>query len=116
MNDVTLKEEYRNLPKNFDPDSEAYKKRQIELNCIEMINSILAYEWVSQKETAEEILQKQEENYHNYLQKYTNKLGKDRVIRLIQEQMDDIETIITDVHTDYEGCSYNSIQWKRDSL
>lgn len=97
------------------------RRKYVELGCIEMINSILAYNpWEKGVTTAEEIMEQEEDGYYNYLAKYVDGqreyglpgLGRDAVIDLIQGQMDDIEGIDRDVHTDSEGVSYNSIRFR----
>ena len=86
-----------------------YKIKEKELGCINMINSILAYDW--HNDTAEEIMQKQEKAYKNYLSPYIAVLGRAKVLDLIQEQINSIVRINRNVATDSEGCSYNSIVW-----
>lgn len=74
-----------------------------ELQCRDMINSILCY--------------KGKENLVNneYLADYINNLGYDIVRRLCDEQIADFEnaTVKYNVHTS-EGVSYNSIIWADD--
>jgi len=95
------------------------KKLSAELSCRDMINSILAYNWHGQ--TADEIVGEQEADRWNYLDKFINgddmrpPLGRERVVELVQEQMDDIDSVVKDTVTDSEGISYNSIKWKRES-
>ena len=91
------------------------KKREREFACIEMINSILAYSPKRSVYTAEEILEDDLNSHPSYLKDDVDVLGKERVVELIQGQMDDIEGVDTDVYTDGEGVSYNSIRWKRES-
>lgn len=83
-----------------------------ELRCIDMINSILAYDWFG--ETAEEVMQMEERGHYNYLADYVTMLGRDKVVALIQGQINDIAYITRNVHTDSEGLTYNSIIWKED--
>ena len=87
-----------------------YKMREEELDCISMINSILAYNWFNQN--AEEIVQMEERNHYNYLADYVKLFGRDRVVKLIKEQMGSIQNIKRNVHTDGEGVTYNSIIWR----
>lgn len=87
-----------------------YTLRSEELSCIGMINSILAYNW--HKQTAEEIMQMEERAYHNYLADYVELFGRDKVVALIQEQINSIDRIKHCVYTDSEGVTYNSIIWK----
>lgn len=89
---------------------EEYKLRRQELFCISMIDSILAYGGFGR--TAKQVLHNQEKSYHNYLEGYVEVLGRDRVIELIQGQIDSIASISNGVFTDGEGCTYNSINYK----
>jgi hypothetical protein len=82
-----------------------------ELSCIEMINSLLCYDCVGFK-NAEEVMQKEEKSDFNYLKTYVEKLGRERVVELIQEQIDSIEHVESGVFVDDESVSYNSIVWK----
>ena len=86
-----------------------YELRDRELWCIDMINSILAYDWYGQD--AEWVMQHEEKAYKNYLAEYVTLFGRKKVVELIQDQIDSIKIIKRDVHTDNEGLSYNSIVW-----
>ena len=97
--------------KYFKPSHE-YKMREEELSCIDMINSILAYDWFG--ESAESVIKAEEKKYYNYLEDYVDMFGRDKVVELIQGQIDDISEIKRNVHTDNEGISYNSIIWRED--
>lgn len=72
-----------------------------ELDCRDIINSILCYDGV------DNVLQ------NIYLQKYIDELGLNIVVRLVEEQISDFEKAIVkrNIHTDSEGISYNSIIW-----
>ena len=85
-----------------------------ELSCIEMINSILAYGGFGY--TAKEVMQREERGYHNYLADYVKELGRDKVISLIQGQIDSIDYVKYNVGRDSEGVTYNSIIWKENEL
>ena len=71
------------------------------LSCRSMINSILCYHG------AKDIMQ------NPYLQKYFETLGPITVAKLANEQIEDFSKakVLTDVYTDSEGLSYNSIIW-----
>ena len=71
------------------------------LSCRSMINSILCYHG------AKDIMQ------NSYLQKYFETLGTITVAKLVNEQIEDFSKakVLKNVHTDSEGCSYNSIIW-----
>lgn len=108
--------------------------RNKELNCLSMINSILAYDWAGQDSaplikydekfnmviagfveyTPEGVLRKDREDFHSYLTQYVQQLGEKRVLELIKQQMDDISGVEVAVYTDSEGCSYNSIIHKEE--
>ena len=88
-----------------------YEIRDRELSCIDMINSILCYNCKGYKD-AEKVMEYEEKAYHNYLAEYVELLGRNRVISLIQEQIDSIDSISHAVFTDSEGVVYNSINWK----
>jgi len=92
-----------------------YELRNEEISCIEMINSILAYSCSGYTE-AEKVMRHEESAYHNYLADYVTLLGRNKVVTLIQGQIDSISGVKCGVHTDSEGVSYNSIVWKEESI
>lgn len=92
--------------------TEEFKKKRKELDCVDMINSILAYNCMGYQNANDVLRYEEEESYKNYLKDYVDVLGRDRVLELIQGQIDSISYVKTDVFTDDEGLSYNSIQWK----
>ena len=98
---------------NYIHPSKRYKIREEELSCIDMINSILAYQGAGMTD-AEAVMQMEENAYHNYLAKYVELFGREQVVALIQGQIDSIDYVQHNVHTDSEGCSYNSIVWKEE--
>lgn len=85
-------------------------KEQTECSCIDMINSILCYQCAGYT-NAESVFKHEQQAYHNYLAQYTEKLGRNRVIELIQGQINSIKKINRAVFTDSDGLSYNSIEW-----
>lgn len=89
-----------------------YNMRSKELSCISMINSILAYDWHG--DDAEGVMQMEENAYHNYLAEYVTLFGREKVVELIQGQIDSIRCIKECVHTDNEGVTYNSIVWREN--
>lgn len=95
----------------FKKPPEEYVLRRKELYCIGMINSILCYNCKGYTD-AEKVLEYEESAYHNYLSEYVNELGRDKVIALIQGQIDSIRGIKENVFEDDEGLTYNSIVWK----
>ena len=84
----------------------------IQKYCLDMIESILCYDCKGYK-TAKDVLDYENNAYHNYLSDYIEVLGENRVLELIQNRIDAIDHVVSDVYTDSEGCSYNSIIWKR---
>jgi hypothetical protein len=90
-----------------------YEICEEKLNCIDMINSILAYQGAGMMD-AEAVMQMEERAYYNYLAEYVELLGRDNVVALIQGQIDDIDYVKHCVHTDSEGVTYNSIVWKEN--
>lgn len=88
-----------------------YEIRASELSCISMINSILAYQGAGMTD-AEAVMQMEERNYYNYLADYVKTLGRNRVVALIQGQIDDIVCVKHNVYRDSEGLTYNSIIWR----
>lgn len=90
-----------------------YELRDRELWCIDMIHSILAYNW-SKGQTAEQVMQMEERGYKNYLEDYVKLFGREHVVNLIEDQINDIDHIERCVFTDGEGVTYNSIIWKEE--
>lgn len=88
-----------------------YALLEKEFSCIRMINSLLAYGCHGMT-SAEEVIQYEERSYYNYLADHVRELGRDRVLALIQGQIDSIDCVEFNVGTDSEGCSYNSIVWR----
>ena len=88
-----------------------YRLRDRELSCISMIDSILCYNCRGWKD-AERVLAYEESSRYNYLADYVNLFGREKVLELIQGQIDSIESISVNVFTDSEGLSYNSINYK----
>ena len=105
MTDKQIKEMEKTLPrwKNgvppvLTPQQEILKES---LSCRGMINSILCYHGTN--------------NIMNnpYLKKYIESLGTILVSLLVEEQTQDFSkaTVLQNVLTDSEGCSYNRIIW-----
>lgn len=107
MTDIQF-EHFRNQHRNEDYNSPI----QQEIRCISMINSIICYHW-NLKDSAKSLLDWEiGGRYHSYLQQYVDALGYDKVLTLMQKQMDDICDIKKNVYTDCEGVTYNSIIWR----
>lgn len=92
------------LPK-WDEQNEEEKKLDRELDCREMINSILIYGYLNS--TIDGIYE------DKYLRNYKKDISEDRIKELIKEQQDDLKKskIFDDVYTDDEGVTYNSVSW-----
>ena len=90
-----------------------YRIREEELSCISMINSILCYTCRGYKD-AVKVLEYEERSYFNYLKDYVKTIGKNKVVSLIQGQIDFISGVSEDVFTDDEGVTYSSIIWKEE--
>lgn len=88
-----------------------YRIRKEELSCINMINSILCYTCRGYKD-AVKVLEYEERSHHNYLEDYIKTLGRNKVISLIQGQIESISGVDENVFTDDEGLTYSSIVWK----
>lgn len=91
-----------------------YETQEKELSCISMINSILAYSCHGMTD-AQKVMEHEETSYHNYLADYVKLLGRNKVITLIQGQIDSISHVQHCVFRDSEGISYNSIIWKEEN-
>ena len=96
---------------NYIKPPRGYMLRDRELSCIDMINSILCYNCAGYKD-AEQVMRYEETSYHNYLADYVELFGRDKVVALIQDQINSIDNINHSVYTDSEGLTYNSINWK----
>lgn len=125
MNDKQLKQAERTLREEMNAQGfglingkyikppQEYELRERELSCISMINSILAYSCHGY--TAEEVMAHEESAYRNYLADYVEMLGREKVVALIQGQIDSIDHVEQNVYTDSEGLMYNSIIWKDEN-
>lgn len=93
------------------------KELQDTIWCIDMINSTLAYNnFQTRGLSAEEVMKEDEGKKYQYLTKYANILGRDKVVELIQNQMNDIYKVQKGTFTDNEGLTYNSIIWNKYSF
>lgn len=79
------------------------------LDCIEMIHSILTYA-PDNNRTLEYVLD------NKYMQKYIEKLGEDKVREIANQEVEEYKnaTINSNVYTDSEGVTYNSVTFKDD--
>lgn len=90
---------YYGIHTDLTPEEKEVHKR---ISCINMINSIIAYEGLDM----DYILS------NKYMADHLEGLGLLTVMELAQAQIDDVAYIKHGVYTDSEGCSYNSIVWK----
>ena len=100
---------------NYIKPPKEFELRDRELWCIDMINSILCYNCRGYTD-AEAVMQYEEKSYYNYLADYVKDLGRDKVIALIQGQIDSMAGVNQNVYTDSEGLTYNSIVWKEEAV
>lgn len=89
-----------------------YQLRREKLSCINMINSLLCYSCRGYKKAQDVLKYDMKIAHHSYLKEYVECMGEDTVLKLIQDQINDIEKIDTDCFTDDEGLSYSNIVWK----
>lgn len=98
MNEKQLKELRETIPPREEYKNWTKEQKQLdnELNCIEMINSCLAYGYDFMK---------------NWSKRYIENLGYDKVKELYDEQVEYFKhcTIIVGSGTDGEGNAYNSV-------
>lgn len=85
------------------------RTREEELCCREMVISCVCYG------TEYNFYDEKERQWGRYGLDYAETLGDDRALEIFREQRDYMKEhadIKHNVHTDYEGCTYNSIKWK----
>lgn len=75
------------------------------VDCKAMCESIVCYQ---KAKSPEEFL----ESNGRYLGDYVEVLGKETVLAIMKDVVDNVVEIVEDVHTDSEGCTYNSIKFK----
>ncbi len=101
----------KTLPRRYDYKSwtDEQKRLDDELDCREMINSCLAYGWIT------DFWYEREDfiGRHSYADPYIRSLGIARVRQLAAEQEADFAKarVIHGCYTDSEDCSYNSVVW-----
>jgi hypothetical protein len=96
----------------FHKGTEQQQKREKELDCIDMINSIIAYGGFGFD--ANRILQNEKQSYHDYLLPYCQELGEAKVLELIEGQLQSIVNVKHAVFEDGEGCTYNELVFKEN--
>jgi len=85
--------------------AEYYNTQSEELDAIDMLHSILAYE---PGHTVDSLMA------NRYMQRYIKSLGADRVAELCQQELDEFANarVNKDVFVDDEGLSYNSVTFR----
>ena len=100
------------LPRRMDWANwtEEQKKLDAELSCREMINSCLCYSGI---ESFWHVDPWRWGEYKSYAARHVAALGMERVKEIVKEQEEDFAraVVLRNVHTDSEGCTYNSIRW-----
>lgn len=112
MTDKQLQSLKKQLPpiSHWDKWTPQQRTMEREIWCREMINSCLIYgngKGFYNPSTGE---------FGHYAQMYLKDLGEKRVLELWTEQVKDFSeaTVMHNVYTDFEGCTYNSIKWADD--
>ena len=95
----------------FEPD-EKYNVYADENECIDMIHSIMAYS--RDFKDGEDLVSEQEHRYTDYLKKFKDELGRDKVVELADIQVKRPHHIKKNVVTDSEGLSYNALIFDED--
>lgn len=80
--------------------------------CIDMVTSIIAYDYPNLDTTAVRIVEADLHSKDGYLRKYVDSLGLQKVIELTQNQLDLIDRIEVNTYQDSEGVPYNTIVWR----
>lgn len=82
------------------------------IGAVDMINSIICYDFSNLDTSGEEIVTHEEQGY-NYLADYIARLGRDTVVKLANAQLRCIGHIEIGVYDDDESGSYNAITYNR---
>lgn len=77
-----------------------------------MIDSIIVYSPRGNKSLAKDILNKDLSSKYSYFKQYVNMFSYNFVLVCIISQLKSIDKINTNVFTDDEGLSYNSVIYK----
>ena len=88
--------------------TEEMRKEDRELDCRSMVISCVCYG------TEYNFYSERERKWGQYGLDYANRLGAKRALQIFREQRDYMREhaeIHCGVHTDFEGCTYNSITW-----
>lgn len=83
------------------------EKLERAVRCKSMCESIVCYGFKEGK-TAEEYVDGED----RYLNDYIEELGKETVVAIMKDVVDNVVRIDEDVYTDSEGCTYNHIEYK----
>lgn len=82
------------------------------IQCLDMIDSIIVYSPRGNKSLAKDILNKDSPSKYSYFKQYVNMFSYNFVLVCIISQLKSIDKINTNVFTDDEGLSYNSVIYK----
>lgn len=82
------------------------------IQCLDMIDSIIVYSPRGNKSLAKDILNKDLSSKYSYFKQYVNMFSYNFVLVCIISQLKSIDKINTNVFTDDEGLSYNSVIYK----
>lgn len=93
--------------------TERQSKQLSIIQCLDMIDSIIAYSPQGNKSLARDILNKDLSSKYSYLKQYVNMFSYHFVWACINSQLKSIDKINTNVFTDDEGLSYNSVIYKK---
>lgn len=116
MTDVELDALKKRMRDNLTLSENERDRIRNELWCVEMINSIIAYSYSSgfpPNFTGEDLVKNEESKKYSYLSEYIKSLGRSTVVKLADGQICDVSAVRSNVFTDDEGVTYNSIVWKR---
>lgn len=103
-----IEEAQKALPGFMKPMTQQQRCQHDELSCRNMINSCLIY-----GSARFGFYDPKTGQFGHYAKDYIKKLGEETVVRLYNEQAGDFSKAIVKygVHTDSEGCTYNTCIW-----
>lgn len=81
------------------------KNLEMAVRCKGMCESIVCYQKADSPE-------KYLESNERYLGEYVELLGKEVVLAILKDVIDNVVEIVEDAYTDSEGCTYNRIKYK----
>lgn len=107
-----LRETLKHIPEN--KKTKRQKQQSQELWAESMVESIVTYSYCVETHgrCAEKLLAQQKESYYNYLEDFEKKLGTKKLLKIIQDVLDDYERVVHGVFEDSEGNVYHGLQFK----